>query len=292
MSSNKIITVAIIGGGPAGMSSAIQLNRYGIKSLLLFDKKEHNSLLLNARFIENYIGFPNGISGIDLWNKFYEQFTNNNIPQIFSHVNSLDFNEQEQLFIITVGTDIYYSKYVIVASGTNPKKINFAGKNIYYEITKIIEQKNKEITIIGAGDAAFDYALSMAKANKVNIFNRGTNINALPALQKQVNSCDKIKYHTNTNLIKIKYNNTNKQCLVLQQPKNILEKNFDYLIMAIGRFANKTYYTTNLCRIEDMLMKNKLLYLIGDVKNNIYRQIAIAVADGILVAMQLKEQIG
>ena len=41
-----------------------------------------------------------------------------------------------------------------------------------------------------------------------------------------------------------------------------------------------------------MLMKNKLLYLIGDVKNNIYRQIAIAVADGILVAMQLKEQIG
>ncbi len=288
---NKTVTAAIIGSGPAGIAAAIQLNRSGLKSLLMFDKKEHNSLLQNARMVENYLGFPDGISGIELLRKFYEQLTNNNINQIFSYVDSLDFVEQEQLFVITAGKDLYYSKFVIVASGTNPKKIDLINNNIYYEITNIISQKDKKIAIIGAGDAAFDYALSMAKANQVSIFNRGTNISALPILQKKVTLCAQIKYYDNTKVIKINNKNMRKQQLTLQHKTNIFEQDFDYLIAAIGRTANKDFYSNTLKQLESMLIKNKLLYLAGDIKNNIYRQISIATSDGILAAMQLKEHI-
>ena len=291
MLNNKTVTLAIIGGGPAGIASAIQLNRYGIKSLLLFDKKESSSLLLNAKMVENYPGFADGISGINLWNTFYKQLTNNNIKQIFKHVDSLDFIGSENLFIITSGEDLYYSKYIIIASGTQPKQIDITNDNVYYEIINIVGQKDKEIAIIGAGDAAFDYALSMSKANKVSVFNRSAHINALSALQKQVNLCDKIKYYENTKVINIKSVNTKQQCLISQNTNYIFEKNFDYLIAAIGRTANKDFYTNNIKQLEPLLIKNKLLYLVGDVKNNIYRQVAIAVADGILAAMQLKELI-
>jgi len=289
MLNNKTVDVAIIGSGPAGIASAIQLNRYGIKSLLLFDKKEHSSLLLNARMTENYLGFPDGISGIDLWHKFYTQLINNNIKQIFNYVDSLDFIESEQLFIITAGKNTYHAKYVIIASGTNPKKMDLTNNNIYYEITKIITKTVKDIAIIGAGDAAFDYALSMAKANNVSIFNRGTNINALSVLQEQVNLCNHIKYYDNTKVINLNSTNSKKQRLVLQHIDDSLELDFDYIIAAIGRIANKDFYSNNIRLLESILIKNKLLYLVGDVKNNIYRQVAIAVADGILAAMQLQE---
>lgn len=287
---NNIITVAIIGGGPAGIACAIQLKRSGIKSIILFDKKDHSSLLLNARLVENYMGFSDGISGIDLWNKFYQQFIKYNIKQIFSYVDLLEFNEQEKLFTIMAKKNIYYAKYIVVASGTKPKTLNVINTDIHYDITKISNQKNQKIAIVGAGDAAFDYALSMSKCNNVSIFNRKHHINALFALQQKVINCNNIQYFNDTKLISIKKNNQ-KLKLFLKYQNNLFEKKFDYLIIAIGRIANKNFYSSKLHKLETRLIKHKLLYLIGDVHNNIYRQVTIATADGILAAMQLREHL-
>ena len=296
MKKNKIMKVAIIGRGPAGMATAIQLNKYCSESLLLFSKEGHFGLLPYARIIENYPGFPDGIAGVELWDKFYAQVLKSYVQQVFHDVDLLDFIEQEKLFVITVGGDVYYARYVVVATGTMPRQIELLDSMIssndicvYYDIAEVIKQQNKKVAIVGAGDAALDYALNVAKNNLVAIFNRGAYINASFSLQEQIKDNKNITYHKNAKLINVQSNATSKQLLTFQQEQNIINKEFDYLVVAIGRVPNKAFYTDNLVNLEPMLIANKLLYLVGDIKNNIYRQVAIAVGDGILAAMQLKE---
>ena len=295
MQTDKVIQVAIIGRGPAGIATAIQLNKYCSGLLVLFSKQWHSGLLPYAYNIENYPGFPHGITGAKLWSKFYAQLLQNNVQQVFHDVDLLNFDERIKLFTIKVGDEVYYAKYVVVATGTISKQLELPKLDptvintcIHYDLTKIIQQHSKKIAIIGAGDAAFDYALSLSQNNLVTIFNRGSSINASIALQKQIKTNQKIFYYDNAQLISLKPCGMMRQQLFFQQAPNVVSYVFDYVVAAIGRVPNKAFYSARLAELETTLIENKLLYLVGYIKNNMCRQVAISVADGIIAAMQLK----
>jgi len=281
--------VVIIGAGPAGISSAIQLKRYGI-NFLIFEKNKIGGLLKNANLVENYPGFPKGITGYRLIDLFKEQLNRSGIKINFKEVSKLDYKNKK--FLVKIGNQILSCDTVIIASGTKPHKLTTPRvtedikKHIFYEIYPLGNIRNKKIAIIGAGDCAFDYALNLAKKNRVTILNRGKNIKCLPMLWQRIMNSKRISYHKN---IEIKNIELNKDGLILtcDDSAGISKIHTHYLGLAIGREPYLDFLSANLKKNLKKLQKRKILYMIGDVKNKNCRQVAIAVGEGIKTAMEI-----
>lgn len=280
----KINDVVIIGGGPAGISCAIQLSRYGIEPILL-ERKKIGGLLLNANYIENYPGFPEGIKGKELTELLRKQLEKNKVKIIYEEV--LTLSSDKKILEIKTDKNIYHSKFAVIASGTKPKKFkdcNIPKKiktKIFYEVYSLGTLKNKKIAIVGGGDAAFDYALGLEKQNEIIILNRKKESKCIPILFDRVKYSRKINCMTDTKIKSIKsYNNTILlKCITSKGTMNIKT---DYLLFAIGRVPCLDF-------LSEYLKKkfSKKLYLAGDVKNGIFRQASIAAGDGIKTAMQI-----
>lgn len=279
--------IAIIGAGPAGMAAALQLKRYGIEALLFEKHKQTDSLLKNAWQVENYLGFKSK-SGPELLQNFQQHLARYGINPIFENIPQVDYNDK---FIIKTNYKTYSTKYLIIASGTKPKKLDSRirddGEICKYEIAPLLKEKNKTIAIIGAGDAAFDYALNLAENNRVFLFNRGKNIKALPLLINKMRHHNNIIYKENHILEKIA-KGAKKSLLLTFTGQTYL---CDFLLAAIGRIPQKDFYAINLIENENKLISTGYLYLAGDVKNAIHRQTSIAVADGIYAAMKIYSHI-
>jgi len=122
---------------------------------------------------------------------------------------------------------------------------------------------------VGAGDAAFDYAMTLSTHNDVHIFNRGTGLKCIPALLAITKKQGNISYHENS----------------------VPAGSFDYTIFATGREAELGFLSPELEENRQQLEQQGLLYVIGDVKNGEVRQASVAIGDGIRAAMAIREKI-
>ena len=281
----KIEPVTIIGAGPAGIATAIQLRRSGLSPIML-EKSHIGGLLVNANLVENYPGFPKGISGMSLVRLFNAQLEQTGQKVGFEEVLQLDYEDD---FIIRSSKQTLRSRIVVIASGTRPKEIDIpaeaAGK-IFYEVSPIACVEGKKIAIIGAGDAAFDYALNLSRNNNVIILNRSNALKCLPLLWERVQKSERISYQGRARIKTIK-SSADGLTLRCESPQGEWELQADYAIFAIGRTAELDYFSQRIKGQIADLQKNGLLYFVGDVKNDIYRQTSIAIGDGIHAAMRI-----
>ena len=282
--------VAIIGAGPAGLATALQLKRYAIHPLL-FECYRMGGLLWNANLVENYPGFSGGIPGSQLVERFIEQVKDANIEVVGERVKQLGY--QHELFQVETDQQRYLAGMVVIASGTKPKSppdIHIQAEisdRVFYEVFPILQLKQCRIVIIGAGDAAFDYALSLAPENEVVILNRGEKAKCLPLLWERVSAFPGIIYYPNTWLTGLYLSELDKITLDCIQPHGNLIIQADYLLYATGREAQLDFLSPIEQSEVERLENDGRLYFAGDVKNGIYRQTAIAVGDGIMTAMKI-----
>ena len=286
----KVEDVTIIGAGPAGIAAAIQLKHYGIKPLLL-EKNMLGGLVRNANLVENYPGFPVGISGLHLISLFKEQLNNFSIQPIKAGVTRVEF--EDGLFLVETGTSAYYSKIIVIASGTKPVQLtgfeipaSLQGK-MHYEVFPLLQESEVVIAIVGAGDAAFDYALNLAKRNQVIILNRGFTHRCLPLLWERAELDPNIRYFDNACIERIYSNREGGMMVQYKVIEGTSSFQVDYLVGAIGRVPYTDFMSDQITEQKEALQSAGLLYFIGDVKNDIYRQTSIAVGDGIRAAMQI-----
>jgi thioredoxin reductase (NADPH) len=283
--------VVIIGAGPAGIAAAIQLKRYNIEPLIL-EQDEIGGLLRNAHLVENYPGFPEGMSGIDLVALFQKQFKNAGVEVSFEAVLELDY--RDGTFFIKTDSQEVEAIIVVIATGTKPRKLNNIKiaddiqSRIFYDIYSIFDIKEKNIAIMGAGDAAFDYALSLARNNEVVILNRSSQIKCLPLLWERCMKSESIIYMHNITVKEILKKDNNALIACIDNESNE-EKQFevDYVIGAIGREPALDFLADKLKKNLETLTKMSKLYMIGDVRNGLNRQTAIAVGDGVRAAMEI-----
>ena len=290
----SVQSVAIIGAGPAGLAAAIQLNRYGIRPLLL-EGGEVGGLLRNANLVENYPGFPQGSSGRELARLFALQAENANVEVTCEEV--LELSYQGLLFHIETTAKSYLSRLVVVASGTRPVTFDEgfipqeASQRVFYEVYPLLGYAGKRIGIIGAGDAAFDYALNLARSNQVFILNRGEQLKCLPLLWERASRTPQITYYPMTRLIEVlarPHIGLQLECL---GATGELSLQVDVLIGALGRAPRLDFLSESLQSQAQLLEEQGVLYFIGDVKHGIFRQTAIAVGDGILTAMKIYQRL-
>lgn len=292
----EIKDVVIIGAGPAGIAAAIQLKRYRIEHVLL-EKDEMGGLLRNANLVENYPGFPEGIHGLELVELFKRQAENTGVVTCIERVEEVDL--LNNIFEIRTDRRTIRSTYVVIASGTNPKRLpspplpREIESRIYYEIYPILGLENKKIAIIGASDAAFDYALSLSQKNHVLILNRSSHSRCIPVLRERCMNSQEISYMRKIRIQEIK---DGEGRVLLNCHHESKKKPFtivsDYLVIAIGREPALDFLKSGLKRNYRKLFNSNRLFLIGDVKNEMYRQTAICVGDGIKTAMRIYHKMG
>ncbi len=284
--------MAIIGAGPSGIATAIQLKRYGIEPVI-FEKGHIGGLLREANLVENYPGFPDGISGNALADRFVRHLEMNDIKVHAEEVITLDYCEKS--FQIQTEERLISVQIVVIATGTRPKRFNAeitpgAEKYIYSEISPLNSVKNNKIAVIGAGDAAFDYALSLSKKNEVVILNRGEKVRCLPLLRKRVMEAENITYKENISVKKIREEKGGLKLLCFS-PAGEYCLHVQSLLPAIGREPSLVFISKNVRENIVPLQKSGVLHLIGDVNNGIYRQTAISTGDGIRAGMKIYQMI-
>jgi len=286
---SKRTTVAIIGAGPAGVAAAIQLKRNDI-DFLLFEKHKIGGLLLNANLIENYLGFPNGITGKKFVALMQKQLKTLDIEVIFNEINEVEYINNN--FHLYANDCHYISDFLIIASGTKAiQDTNIAIEEkakdkIFFEIADAPLDKMNKAAVIGSGDAAFDYALQLASHNiKSVIFIRGRKSKALPILNRRAEKNKNISIKTGRKLVSI--NNNVKLNLTFQNIDSKEVVFVDYVFFAIGREPELTYAKNTFKAAINNLTKQKKLFMIGDVKNKISRQSSISTGEGIRAAMKI-----
>ena len=259
--------VIIIGGGPAGVACAVQLKRYGIDPLLL-EKNSIGGLVRNAWRLDNYPGFPDGISGEKMVEKLKAHLKRFEIRYQISEIRNLKY--ALGMFEMSSSHKKYTAQFVVLASGTKAKYVVPGNEATFFtEVFPLRGMKGMSIAIVGAGDAAFDYAMTLSTHNDVHIFNRGTRIKCVPALLEIAKKQEKISYHENS----------------------VPSDSFDYTIFATGREAELGFLSPELEEDRQQLEQQGLLYIIGDVKNGKVRQVSVATGDGIRAAMAIREKI-
>ncbi|MBI9047755.1 MAG: NAD(P)/FAD-dependent oxidoreductase [Anaerolineaceae bacterium] len=290
----KIEDIVIVGGGPAGIAAAIQLKRYGLTPLL-FEMGNLGGLLRNANLVENYPGFPGGISGLDLAAQFVTQFKNHNILSRKEQVLNVEF--KNRIFHIETPKGIWHSRVLIVASGTIPKQIEGlrisaqVREKVHFEVVPVLKNYGKKVLIVGAGDAAFDYALNLSKNNQVIILNRGEKRKCLPLLWECTKNNNAIEYIENTSLVSIDQVEDEQVRCVCQEQEKQKVLYVDRVLIAVGRREQIGFLSGEIREEISFIEESGCLYRIGDVKNDIYRQTSIAVGDGVMAAMKAYEHL-
>lgn len=280
--------ICIIGGGPAGIATAFQLKRSGFDPII-FEKGNVGGLVVNANLIENYPGFLNGISGIDfveILKKTVEKYKLD-----IRYENVINVNYKNKIFKVETNKKKYEFNILIVASGTIPEHLMALEKKypeeIFYNVQELFKYKSKKIAIIGSGDVAFDYALNLSKKNEIYILNRGTDTKCLPLLFERVMKNKKIHYFKNAEI-----SVNSKKFIEIENNGNRQGLDIDFILCAIGRKQNLGFLKNISKEKRQEFMKNQRLFFVGDVKNDIFRQLSIAVGDGIKTAMFIRKLYG
>ncbi|QEE15475.1 NAD(P)/FAD-dependent oxidoreductase [Promethearchaeum syntrophicum] len=289
--------VIIVGCGPAGIASAIQLKRSNIDFKIICRRFGGNAN--NANKIENLLGFPEGISGknfVVLLKKHFETLLIHFTQDI---IQSISKENEDDQFHIKCENGEFYSKFLIIASGTNPKKLRLNGETklwrrnlLDYEISNFTYKKNiKKIAIIGSGDAAYDYALNLVKYPvKIDIIQRTAESKSLSLLQKRVRVNSNITVIKEMKLLSLKEDNNKIRIKVIRRSKEEI-RNYDFMFVAVGRSPNIKFLSAELQKLYKKSINLSHLFFIGDIKNKSHRQISIAMGDGVKCAMEIVSNI-
>lgn len=275
--SNPIREVAIVGAGIAGASAAIQLKRFGA-DICLVEKNCVGGLARNANLIENYPGFPRGIAGSAFASLIVKQLNEHEIEIVHRSIESITYTDK---FEIQSSDGIIYAQNCIVATGTRATIPDIELDNmegVYTEIVDISECSGKQITIVGGGDAAFDYALNLGRKNKVSLLIRDQKARGLHLLVRRANENPNITILKGVAPTKLVHSAGVLQ-LFCTFDDSIAEYHSDFLIFATGR-------QPALPEIN-VPSGSTGFYTIGDATNGPMRQCAIAAGDGLRAALAI-----
>lgn len=284
--------VIIVGAGPAGLAAALQLRRYG-RGVRLFEGARPGGLLWNANRVENYPGFPGGVTGPDLVRAFLAQVAACDVTVTPETV--LELTWQDGLFRARTPAGIYRGRAAVVASGTRSRPLTgftipeALRKRVAYEVAGLLDLIGKQVVIVGAGDAAFDYALNLGRQNSVIILNRGDQVKCLPLLWERARACPAITYRPGTAVVRLAVRPESGMTVECSSPRGPLALPADHLIGAVGRDPHPDFVSASLLGQSSELEHRGILHFVGDVKNGIFRQTAIAVGDGIRAGMRIAQ---
>ena len=287
----KVLPLAIIGGGPAGITAAIYAKRANLNPIIFTDQivcgKVAKTLL-----IENFPGFQI-TSGPDLCKRLAEQVARLKIEVVYQRVQTIDLDKQG-LFMIDTGQEKFAFEKVVLASGTKERKLpakgvdQFEGKGISYcSSCDGYFFKDQTIAVIGGGNSALEETKVLANIGKeIIILVRDQKIQADALLLQEIEKLSNVTIKYNTVLLEAKGKEELEQLVVLNRKDNTQE-NMDVngLFIYIGSLPNTQFLHSDwkildkngyVITNQHFETKIKNFYAVGDVVSGNIQQYTTA----------------
>ena len=297
--------VIIIGAGPGGMTAALYASRADLK-VLVIERGAPGGQLMNTADVENYPGFSM-ITGPDLAMKMYENSTNFGATHTYGNVTKV---ENEGLVKkVYCEDEVYEAKTVIIASGSDHRKIGvpgeeeYAGRGVSYcAVCDGAFFRDRHLYVIGGGDSAVEEGLYLTQfASKVTIVHRRDTLRAQKVIQDRAFKNEKVDFLWDT--VPVEFKGDDKQITSIDF-KNVktgevtnaeAEGVFVYIGLDPLTEPFKDLGITNeegwIVTTEHMETKIPGIYAIGDVRDTVLRQIATAVGDGSIAGQEVYKYI-
>lgn len=298
--------LVIIGAGPAGLNAAIYAGRARMDALLI-EKISPGGQVLTTDWIENYPGFPEGISGGDLVVKMQEQAEKFGIEIVSEEVTGLEFSPGSHTIILD--DQRITCRTMIIATGASPNKLNVPGEERFYgkgistcATCDAAFYRDKVVAAVGGGDTAIQEALFLTKfVQKIYLIHRRDELRATKILQERALAHEKIEFVWDSVVTEISGSTMAVEQVRVKNVKTGATQDLavDGCFIWVGikpnaRFIGRALKTDDWgFIITDQHMKTSIpgVYAVGDVRQTPLRQVVTAVGDAAIAVHSAEEEL-
>jgi len=292
--------VVILGSGPAGLTAAIYCARANLAPVVV-EGLNAGGQLMNTTDVENYPGFPEGIMGPDMMEKFKEQAARFGTTFVSGDAIRVQLTGKP----LTVSTDeeTIEARAVIIATGASPLELGlpgekeYAGRGVSYCATcDGFFFKQQEIVVVGGGDTAMEEALFLTRYGKrVSVIHRRDELRASKIMADRAKANDKIELVWNTIVEEVVGDGTKVRSIRVKNVETgeTTERPCGGFFVAIGHRPNTELFNDLLPMDEQGYLKpgkgsfSELegVFMAGDVHDHHYRQAVTAAGAGCMAAI-------
>ncbi|MDZ7373909.1 MAG: thioredoxin-disulfide reductase [candidate division KSB1 bacterium] len=292
--------VIILGSGPAGLTAAIYAARARLNPLVLTGSEPGGQVTLTSD-IENFPGFPDGISGMEMYDLFRRQAEKFGARLEMETVEAVDLRVRP--FVVNTGNNTYQAKTLIIATGSAPRKLNvpgekeLTGRGVSYCATcDGFFFQDQPVAVIGGGDSALDEGLFLTRfASQVTIIHRRDQLRASKILQERAFRNPKVTFLWNT-VVEEVLGEDSVRGLKVRNVKDgqVSELEVRGVFVFIGHVPNTSLFTGQLeldangYIVTDRYTRTSVpgVFACGDVQDPRYRQAITAAGTGAMAAIE------
>ncbi len=290
--------VIVVGGGPAGLNTAIMCATRHLKVLLLERDKMGGfpATLYPNKMIPNYPGFPDGIVAIELVRKWLQHIRFSGVTVKQQTVLSVAKD-----LTVTTNKKKYRSNVVVIATGTKPRQLGIpnesrfskAGKGVHYFSSHPEEFVGKKVLVVGGGDTAIDAALELLSlADAITLVHRREGFRAFDESVERVRKSGMVDFVLKAEVIAIKGRHRVEKAVIRQEGRR-LEKRVDAVIIALGLVPNNEVFKSLGLKTDkhgfiltDSAQRTNIegIFAVGDITHVGLRLITVAAAQGAIAS--------
>ncbi len=309
-----MLDLAIIGGGPAGLTAGLYATRGGLKNVVMFEMGMSGGQITTSSEIENYPGQGQIMSGMELMANWPEQCQKFGLKHEMNQVTNV--KKVNDIFEVTTGDGkVQEAKAVLLATGSVPRRAGFKGENEFFgkgvstcATCDGFFYRGKEVAVIGGGDTAIEEAVYLAKlCKKVYIVHRRDTYRAAPSTIEHMKHTENIEEVTNVTVEEVYGDNSGVLGLKVKHKDSgeIRDLPVPGVFVFVGRdVLNEPLKQEDgsfLCDVNeqgevivDLKMRTSVkgLYAAGDVRVDAAKQVVCAAGDGATAAVNIIEYIG
>jgi len=295
--------VIILGSGPGGLTAGLYLARAGFKPLLI-EGSRPGGWLTTTTIVENYPGFPDGVDGFELIMKMRQQAEKYGCRIISDVAQGVDISEGE--IKIKGQKDEYLSKFLIISTGTNPRKLGVEGEEKFWGKGVAVCAtcdgaffKDKKVMVVGSGNTALVDAFFLTKfTSQIKLLNRKDKFNAEEVRIQELKAHKDIEILEFTEIKRfLGQDKLEKVELFNNQTNKTEEIEVDGVFLAIGHTPNTALFKDQLELTERGYIKVNLdstktsennVFACGDVMDSKYQQAIVAAGSGCQAALDVQ----
>ncbi len=309
-----MLDLAIIGGGPAGLTAGLYATRGGLQDVVMFEMGMPGGQITGSSEIENYPGQAEVVTGMDLMQNWPEQCQRFGLKHEMNQITSV-VKDGDTFKLKTVDGKDYEAKSVLLATGSVPRRAGFAGEDKFFgrgistcATCDGFFYKGKEVAVVGGGDSALEEAVYLSKlCSKVYLVHRRDTYRAAPSTIAHMKAAENIEEVTNVDVEEVIGDNMGVTGLIVKDKKTGESRELPTpgVFVFVGRNVLndpiKQEDGTFLCDVNeagevivDLRMKTSTagLYAAGDIRIDAAKQVVCAAADGATAAVNIIEYIG
>lgn len=309
----KKAKLVIIGSGPAGYTAAIYAARANLAPIVYegFFSGLAGGQLMTTTEVDNYPGFPSGVTGPELMENFRKQAIRFGAVMLQEDVKEVSFSKHP--YVIKGTKHSFEADSVIIATGATANRLPIPGTGDGEFWQKGVTScavcdgampifRNKDLYVIGGGDSAVEEATFLTKfAKKVYLVHRRDKLRASKIMQERALSHPKLEIIWDTEIVKVSGDDVVRQ-VTLKNVKTHKEivRDAGGVFFAVGHTPNTAFLQGQIHLHDNGYIKVKggttqtnvdLVFAAGDVQDHVYRQAITAAGTGCMAALEAEREL-